>query len=144
MHLMKTNMPVVLSMLSPELHPHSSVSKLQSGNLTPGSAVVVVAWSTLQPIGGEQLGWTNHSPPGRLGLGGALVLPGKHQEVVHGDEAGVHPRLPGRGDNYVPARDVHLQIRGYGYVCRYGYRYVDMVTDNYRVSKKCTFVEKRP
>ena len=50
---MKRNMPVVLSMLSPELHPHSSVSKLQSGNLTPGWAVVVVAWSTLQPIRGE-------------------------------------------------------------------------------------------
>ena len=52
LHLMKSNMPVVLSMLSPELHPHSSVSKLQSGNLTPGWAVVV-SWSTLQPIRGE-------------------------------------------------------------------------------------------
>ena len=53
LHLMKSNMPVVLSMLSPELHLHSSVSKLQSGNLTPGWAVVVVSWSTLQPIRGE-------------------------------------------------------------------------------------------
>ena len=52
LHLMKRNMPVVLSMLSPELHPHSSVSKLQSGNLTPGWAAMV-SWSTLQPIRGE-------------------------------------------------------------------------------------------
>ena len=119
LHLMKSNMPVVLSMLSPELHPHSSVSKLQSGNLTPGWAVVV-SWSTLQPIRGEQLGWTNHSSPRRLGLGGALVLAGEHEEVVHGDEAGVQPRLPRRGQHDVPPRDVHLQIRGYGY--RYNYR----------------------
>ena len=70
---------------------------------------------------------TNHSSPRRLGLGGALVLAGEHEEVVHGDEAGVQPRLPRRGQHDVPPRDVHLQIRGYvdmviDIICRYCYR----------------------